>query len=727
MSISTKLIQAAAGNLGDEYTIDNSLRFNDDDSAYLSRTPATASNRKTFTFSAWVKRGNLSGVRQGIFTKTNSAGNAYWAIEFETNDTINVYDSNTGGSTAVFSTNAVFRDVSGWYHIVVAIDTTQATSTNRAKLYINGIEITSFTDVNYPPLNNDTVINLAEQHSIGSWQPLTGAGYYFDGYLAETHFIDGQALTPDDFGEISATTGEWSPIAYEGTYGTNGFYLPFDGNANDSSGNGNNWTENNLASTDYMLDTPTNNFSTINPIGSDSNSFYSEGNLKFLSSSSGTNFSRGVSSIPVSSGKWYFEMVGVGDMLVAEADNYLIYSSSVAGSGEYSYGFFNGNKNHDGLSVSYGDSFSGTDVIGCALDLDAGSITFYKNNVSQGVAFTGLTATSYIVGSLQRLSRTTNFNFGADSSFAGLKTRQGNTDANGKGDFYYEPAAGFLALCEDNLETLPFSASGGTETTITDGGVDYKVHTFTSSDTLYVQGIGQVEYLVVGGGGGGGAGSDNNQGGGGGGAGGYRSSVFSESSGGGASAEPKLAVSAGSYTVTVGGGASVGALYGGVSGNPSSFGGITSAGGGGGGSSRASDTAATSGGSGGGEGSLSGRTGASGTSGQGFDGASGSSGNAGGGGGAGEAGNTDSLKYGGDGVASNITGSSVVRAGGGGGGAGIGGDGGGGDGGADGGNNTGLAGTINTGGGGGGGWRETSGDPRGGNGGSGIVIIRYPI
>jgi hypothetical protein len=147
-----KALAAAAGNFGDKYTINDSLRFNDNDSAYLSRTPSVAGNRKTFTWSGWVKRGNLSGVRQGIFTKTNSAGIAFWAIEFETNDTINVYDSNTGGSKAVFSTNAVFRDVSGWYHIVVAIDTTQATSTNRAKLYINGIEITSFTDVNYPPL-----------------------------------------------------------------------------------------------------------------------------------------------------------------------------------------------------------------------------------------------------------------------------------------------------------------------------------------------------------------------------------------------------------------------------------------------------------------------------------------------------------------------------------------------------------------------------------------------
>jgi hypothetical protein len=278
-----------------------------------------------------------------------------------------------------------------------------------------------------------------------------------------------------------------------------------------------------------------------------------------------------------------------------------------------------------------------------------------------------------------------------------------------------------------NVKELPFqyvAATGGTETTITVGDKDYKVHTFTSSGTFTVTQAGQVEFLVIGGGGVGGSANDNNQNGGGGGAGGYRSSVVGELSGGGVVAESLFDVGVSAYTVTIGAGASGG--YGGAAGSPSSFGGITSAGGGGGSASRG-DFPATSGGSGGGGGSTGGTTGASGTSGQGFDGGSGSSSNAGGGGGAGEAGSTDALRYGGDGVASSITGSSVVRAGGGAAGGGIGGDGGGGNGGADGGNNVGQAGTVNTGGGGGGGWRETSGDPLGGNGGSGIVIIRYEI
>jgi hypothetical protein len=444
------LIAGVSGQ-GGGYSINDSLRFNDDDSAYLSRTPATASNRKTFTWSGWVKRGNLSGVRQTIFGTNNVAGTLYWAIEFETNDTINVYDSNSSGSSAVFSTTAVFRDVSGWYHIVVAIDTTQATSTNRAKLYINGIEITSFTDVNYPPLNSDTRINSAEQHSIASSQP--AAGFYLDGYLAEINCIDGQALTPDDFGEINATTGEWSPIAYEGTYGTNGFYLPFDGNANDDSGNGNNWTENNLASTDYMIDTPTNNFSVLNPLDN-GGSTISNGNLEHTSTNTSWKSTRG--TIAVNSGKWYWEGVfTAGGTANADAIGFALGSASLTSfAGDtHSYGYIQSGVTlaDGGGSVAYGDSYTTNDIIGIALDLDAGTCTFYKNNVSQGQAFSGLSGTFFPFSDTYDNSKW-NLNFGADSSFAGNKTRQGNTDANGIGDFYYAPpAGGYLALCTENL------------------------------------------------------------------------------------------------------------------------------------------------------------------------------------------------------------------------------------------------------------------------------------
>jgi hypothetical protein len=725
-----RFIPALSGGGG--LSITNSLRFNDDDSAYLSRTQISGDEKK-FTVSFWVKRGNL--VNSTLFAASNLS-----SFTDRDNESINFLNDKitwgaqkkVGGGAFIFAysveTQALLRDVSGWYHVVVAKDLSQASASDRIKIYVNGVLQT--LNILNAVGTEDTAMNRAGEPAYIGYLG-TAAPNHYDGYMAEVNFIDGQQLTADSFGKVDAVTGEWTAKEYASTYGNNGYHLEFAGNANDSSGNGNNFTANNIAATDYMIDTPTNNFSTLNP---DTTLITSEGNLKATTNVI-TTWQSVVSTMGVSSGKWYFETCAPQALnnppyaFIGITTNPDFGGNIFLGGTVDSWGYLtNGDKYTNSINAVYGATYTLGDVIGCAIDMDAGTVEFFKNNVSQGVAYTGLTGTMFCGTSVYADSGTAsnNINFGADSSFAGLKTRQNNTDENGKGDFYYEPAAGFLALCQDNLETLPFSASGGTETTITDGGVDYKVHTFTSSDTLYVQGIRQVEYLVVGGGGGGGAGSDNNQSGGGGGAGGYRSSVFGESSGGGASAEPKLAVTSGSYAVFVGGGASVGALYGGVSGNPSSFGVITSAGGGGGSDSRG-DFPVTSGGSGGGGGSTGGTTGASGTSGQGFDGGSGSSSNGGGGGGAGEAGSTDALRYGGDGVASNITGSSIVRAGGGGGGAGIGGDGGGGNGGADGGNNQGLAGTINTGGGGGGGWRETSGDPRGGNGGSGIVIIRYVI
>jgi hypothetical protein len=439
------LIAGVSGQ-GGGYSINDSLRFNDNDSAYLSRTPATAGNRKTWTWSGWVKRGNI-GTRQVPFASNN--GTAGHTFEINSTNTLKIFDTGTGASVIV-ETTPVFRDVSGWYHIILVADTTQATASNRIKFYVNGTLITNYAVTTYPSLNADLEINNNIAHNIGN-RPL--GSFYFDGYLAETHFIDGQALTPDDFGEIDATTGEWSPIAYAGTYGTNGFYLPFDGNANDDSGNGNNWTENNLASTDYMIDTPTNNFSVLNPLDN-GGSTISNGNLEHTSTNTSWKSTRG--TIAVNSGKWYWEGVfTAGGTASADGIGFALGSASLTSfSGDtHSYGYIqNGVTLADGGgSVAYGDSYTTNDIIGIALDLDAGTCTFYKNNVSQGQAFSGLSGTFFPFSDTYDNSKW-NLNFGADSSFAGNKTRQGNTDANGRGDFYYAPpAGGYLALCTDNL------------------------------------------------------------------------------------------------------------------------------------------------------------------------------------------------------------------------------------------------------------------------------------
>ena len=202
---------------GEAYELDQSLRFNDDDSAYLSWTPSSAGNRKTWTWSGWVKRGNL-GSNQSIF-RVNGSG--------DTGRTDLWFDSSTntlylaGSSTYFRITSQLFRDISAWGHLTVAFDTTQSTANDRCKLYWNGTQITDFSTNNDFSLNTDYGVN---QSSV-SWDIAKGYGY-LDGYLAEVNFIDGQQLTPADFGE-TGDYGEWKPIQYSGTYGTNGFYLPF--------------------------------------------------------------------------------------------------------------------------------------------------------------------------------------------------------------------------------------------------------------------------------------------------------------------------------------------------------------------------------------------------------------------------------------------------------------------------------------------------------------------
>ena len=445
-----RFIPAVSGGGG--FSITNSLRFNDDDSAYLSRTPSVAGNRKTWTWSGWVKRGNL-GTTQNIFSSDTNDIQQQHRIRFRADDTIELFSFDGSNAYSAIS-SAVFRDASGWYHVVGIYDTSNATANDRMILYVNGSRLSLSTNT-MPPLNYDGILNNTISHNIGRWFTTGYPSEYFDGYMAEVNFIDGQALTPDDFGQIDATTGEWSPKAYAGTYGTNGFYLPFDGNANDDSGNGNNWTENNLASTDYMIDTPTNNFSVLNPLTTPMS--ISEGNLKAATTVNNL-WQSAVSTIGVSSGKWYFEtsapqdttMIGIttnSNFGQNAGNNYL---GSTADSWSY---YFTATKVNNTSFTSYGATYTGGDVIGCALDMDAGTVTFYKNNVSQGVAFTGLSGTMFCGVSVNVGSGTAsnNINFGADSSFAGLKTRQGNTDANGKGDFYYTPPTGYLALCTDNL------------------------------------------------------------------------------------------------------------------------------------------------------------------------------------------------------------------------------------------------------------------------------------
>jgi len=235
------------------YTVKNSLRFNSGSSDYLNRTQGTSTNQNIATFSIWFKR-SILGTTQRIFegyTAITDAGNS--AIEINTSDQVQI----DGYTTSWRIPTQVFRDISAWYHLVVAYDTTQATASNRVKVYVNGAEITTFSTNNNPTQNSTFGFNNnSSVLQIGRRRITASNDNFYNGYVSETYFIDGQALTPSSFGQTDTASGIWIPKAYTGTYGNNGFYLKFANSASlgtDSSGNGNTFTVNNLTSIDHHL------------------------------------------------------------------------------------------------------------------------------------------------------------------------------------------------------------------------------------------------------------------------------------------------------------------------------------------------------------------------------------------------------------------------------------------------------------------------------------------
>ena len=460
--------QAAAGG----YSIDNSLRFNDDDSAYLNWTPSSAGNKKTFTYSFWVKRGNLFSSSQiHIFGVGDGAGSVA-VIQFE-NDT---FRADFDGDIKGLQTTQVFRDPSAWYHFIVATDSTQSTTSDRVKIYCNGTQITDFSTANYPTLNEDSNrFNNTVTNNIGK-HPGAGSAS-FDGYLAEVHFIDGQALDPTSFGE-TGTYGEWKPIEVTGmTYGTNGFYLDFSNSGSlgtDASSNTNNWTVNNLAATDQMLDSPTNNFACMNPL-SDSSATLSQGNLQ-NQYGGGNYYCPATFQLP-KTGKWYWEvhitaLHSNGNCYGRLGITYEDSNSKTINDG-YGYGVYNSGLHMLTSTGVYSTGLTDNvgDIIQFAVDMDNGKFyigqddTYYNTsspygdgNPSAGTnpSATGIDTTldwrpDFNVGHHSSYDTKFHANFGQDSSFAGNKTAQGNQDSNSIGDFYYTPPTDFLALCTSNL------------------------------------------------------------------------------------------------------------------------------------------------------------------------------------------------------------------------------------------------------------------------------------
>lgn len=429
------------------YDIPNSLRFNDDDSAYLSRTPSVAGNRKTWTWSGWVKRGNL-----GSFQYLMQAGSStdQTQLAFNGNDVI-VFQSEAGNAfQGMIQTSAVYRDSSAWYHIVAVFDTSNVTEADRLQLYVNNERVTSFSNTRTIVLNHEGFINNNQANTIGAASTLAS---YLDGYLSEVNFIDGLALTPDSFGEFG-DYGEWKPLKYTGAYGTNGFYLDFKDSGslgNDAAGS-NNWTPTNIAATDQMLDSPTNNFATLNALDTiGAASILLEGNLEQTSTASA--WGSKAATFGMSSGKWYWEYVitasGAGPTggIVTE----VVTSGDLAVAGAVFT--TNGGLIYDeGVPRLGAQTYSISDIIALTYDADVGELKHSVNNSAFTSVVTGKSGREWFpVSKVNQTADSINHNFGQDSSFAGNKTAQGNSDANGMGDFYYAPPAGFLALCTQNL------------------------------------------------------------------------------------------------------------------------------------------------------------------------------------------------------------------------------------------------------------------------------------
>jgi hypothetical protein len=467
------------------YQISRSLRFNSADSAYLNRTPASASNRKTWTWSGWVKRGSIA-ARQIPFGAGTSDFNTETHWEFDSSDRIRF---STYVSTQQFEliTTQVFRDPSAWYHIVIACDTTQATSSNRAKIYVNGVQVIAFGTASYPSLNYDTQINNTTEHGVGR-----GGSYnalYFSGYLTEINFIDGQALTPSSFGRIDPNTGVWSPKAYAGTYGTNGFYLNFSNNSSvsalgtDFSGRNNNWTTNNFSvaagtGNDSLVDSPSRygtdtgaggevqgNYATLNPLKTTAS--IRDGNLAVANPGS-SGYYTAFTTMEMTSGKYYFEITVVDDGVNARFSGFGISDSSVAlptigtsvttnttasnsrgwvqlfrsAASARTTGLYN---NGASVNTTTRATTSGTRVFMVAYDADTGKCWMGY----QGIWWTGDPAagtSEYFTATAPMVPVLNTFNDGNTSSFVPYINF-------GQRPFAYTAPSGFKALCTTNLPT----------------------------------------------------------------------------------------------------------------------------------------------------------------------------------------------------------------------------------------------------------------------------------
>ena len=464
-----------ARTLDSGFNIDNSLRFNDDDGADLGRTPSADGNRKTFTFSTWLKIGNIPSADYDFFS-ANSTNNFNDVMRIRSDDTLQISATVSGDTDNgyKFRSDMKFRDPSAWYHIVVGVDTTQATNSNGLKVYVNGSLISGTYDA-YNQNISTSFNKSGSTMAIGHRQ--NDGGNHYDGYISEVHFIDGTQKQASDFGETN-DNGVWIPKRFSGSYGTNGFKLEFQDSGNlgdDTSGNTNDFTATNLASFDVTTDTPTNNFCTMNPLATGSRGDFREGNSQVQTNVQG--------SVPygqvefgtffVNKGKWYYEAkissvggggkMGLGWNERYESGNYTNSHNNIGSNGNAFYSHQGDIKIGSGSDFSTGvDSYTTNDIIGCAIDLDNNKVYWHKNGNYQddptpnpasndgrslGTATYNNTWTPWVTKDDTINNCNVKFNFGNPP----YTNSSSQSDDNGYGDFEYDVPTGFYSLCTKNL------------------------------------------------------------------------------------------------------------------------------------------------------------------------------------------------------------------------------------------------------------------------------------
>ena len=461
------------GSISTGYEIDNSIKLEDDNDEFLTRTNASGTNRKTWTVSVWFKQTELASMRNsyteiwdgGVFGEGTRMGmdntDRFWID-------IGGGTGNTGTNYRNFSTLKL-RDTSAWYHLVVALDTTQSTAANRLKVWLNGTEITAWDQQQIPAQNYQCAVEAGVTMTWGAYN----ATYHgFSGYLAECNYVDGVTATQNDFGEYDDDSGIWKPKEYTGSYGTNGCYLDFELSSDlgaNAKGNDVNFTLNNITAADQATDTPTNNFTTFNIIrryNQDRISFTEGGTV--VNTTSGNTWTTVFNTMAVNKGKWYWEgelytneglqMFGQTPQPWTEININIDWYLGQRSDKQNGAGYY-GSGDDVYYEATYANSSASTtgDIISVAMDCDNNKVHFAVNGVytnssnpvSNTNGFAMLDDYQYFAMATYIGSYALKANFGG---YTTISISSAASDENGYGTFEYAPPSGYYALCTKNLE-----------------------------------------------------------------------------------------------------------------------------------------------------------------------------------------------------------------------------------------------------------------------------------